>query len=137
MGGVEFAGIGQRHGNHSALGLAKVLGTAMEMPLGYCLGTVYAVAHLDGVEINLHYPLLAPHHFDEGSEIYLKTLSHPCATRPQKDVLGSLLGYGTCTQFAFVLFAHIALGSLLDGIKIKTVMLHETRVLACHHRKGQ
>ena len=82
MGGVEFAWIGQRHGYHRALGLAKVLGTAMEMTLGYRLGTVDAVAHLNGVEIYLHNPLLGPEYLYEECEIHLKAFTHPTAPWP-------------------------------------------------------
>ena len=136
MGGIKLARVGKRHGYHGALRLAELLGAAMEMTLCHCFGTIYAIAHLDGVEIHLHNPLLAPHHFDEGGEIYLEALSHPCATGPQKDVLGCLLGYGAGSELALVLIAHVALGSFLDGIEVEAMMLHEPRVLACHHRKG-
>ena len=87
----ELTGIGQRGGNESTLTASEVFGILMEMLLGNSLGAIDAIAHLDGVEIDLHDALLGPEEFDECSEIDLKTLAHPTAAWPEKDILGGLL----------------------------------------------
>ncbi len=81
-GGAETAGIGERGGYQGALGTGQFLGRAAEMTLGNSVGPIDAVAHLYGVEIDLHDALLAPHYLYETGEIGFKTLSHPRAPRP-------------------------------------------------------
>ena len=73
---------------------SEVFGILAEVLLSNSLGTIDAIAHLDGVEIDLHDALLGPEEFDEGGEIDLKALAHPAAAWPEEDILGRLLRDG-------------------------------------------
>ena len=64
------------------------------MLLCHRLGTVDAIPHLNGVEVDLHDALLRPQQFDEHGEVSLKTFPHPRATRPQEHILRRLLRDG-------------------------------------------
>ena len=124
-----FAGIRQCGGNEGTLALGQLGARQAEMPLGYGLGTIDAIAHLDGVEVDFHDALLAPHQFDECCEIGLKPFAHPSAAWPQEHVLGRLLADGAGTQLAFVVLT-VALGSLLDGLEVEAMVGEETLVFA-------
>ena len=77
MGAVEPERVGQRSGYKGTLLLGQARGGGGEMVLRHCLGSVDAVTHLYGVEIDFHDALLAPHEFDEEGEIGLETFAHP------------------------------------------------------------
>ena len=72
-----FERIGQGGGDEGTVGARQGDGSAAEVLLGDCLGTIDAVAHLDAVEIDLHDALLAPYQFDEYGEIDLEALTNP------------------------------------------------------------
>ena len=78
----ELAGIGQGGGNEGTLTTSEVFGILMEVLLGNGLGPIDAIAHLDGVEIDLHDALLGPEEFDECGEIDFKAFTHPTAAWP-------------------------------------------------------
>ena len=96
LGRIETAGIGQRSGNEGTLLTGKLRGAGVEMPFGHRIGTIDAVAHLDGVEIDLHDALLRPEEFYQHREINLETFAQPRTARPKEDVLGRLLTDGGC-----------------------------------------
>src|SRR5690606_17433622 len=57
--------------------------------------------HLDGVQIDLHDPRLAPGGLDEDGEIGLQALADVGALRPEEDVLGGLLADGGAARMRF------------------------------------
>ena len=63
------SGVGERGGYQCAVGAREVVGVDAEVLLGHGLHAVDAVAHLDGVEIDLHDALLAPKRLDEESAV--------------------------------------------------------------------
>ena len=136
IGRAELAGIGQCGGNESTLGASEILCLTVEMVFRNCIGTVDSVAHLYGIELDLHYALLAPHYFYKTGEICLKTLAHPCASRPKENIFGCLLTDGACSELRLVLLSTVALCRLLYRLEIKSVVLHETLVLARHNCNG-
>ena len=130
IGRTELAGVGQRGGNKGTLAAGEVFGILVEVLLGYGLGPIDAVAHLDGVEIDLHDALLGPEEFDECGEIDLKALAHPAATWPQEDILGRLLRDGGGTQLTLLWMLTVALGCMFNGLVVEAVMIIELAILA-------
>lgn len=96
--------------------------------------TIDAVAHLHGVEIHFHDPLLAPNKFYQHREICLKTFPHPTVTWPQKHIFGGLLRYGAGAPL--LSSAEGLKSGLVDFLKVETVVLQKACVFARHHRQG-
>ncbi len=126
----------QRGGNQRAIVAREVSRALAEVVFGASLDAVYAVAHFDGVEINLHDALLAPKQFDEGGEINLETFAHPRPPGPQKNVLGRLLRDGARAIFLGASGCQIALGGGADGLEVETMMKQKAGILAGHHGHG-
>ena len=81
---------------------------------------VNAVAHLYGVEVDLHDSLFTPEEFNEEREVCLQSLSHPRSSRPEEHIFCSLLTDSACTSLSFMSF--VVFNSLLNGIEVKAVM---------------
>ena len=109
----------------------------MEMPFSNSVGTIDAIAHLDGVEIDLHDALLRPKQLDKESKISLKALAQPRTAGPKKNVLGSLLADGASSELTFLRMLAVAARSMLNGLEVKAMMLQKTLILTRHHRYGQ
>ena len=137
MGGVETAGIGQRGSDECTLRTGELGCCGVEMILGYGIGTIYPLAHLDGVEIDLDDALLGPKQFDEGGEIDFEALAHPRSARPEEHVLGGLLADGRGAEFTLLRMLQIADGGVLDGFIVEAVMLHEAGILGGDDGNGQ
>ena len=60
VGGVHAEGVGEGYGYHGTLVACEVFGVTSEVLLRYCLRSIYAIAHLDGVEIDFHDAMLVP-----------------------------------------------------------------------------
>ena len=138
-GGIEPAGIGERGGDEGTLRARQVPGLTVEVPLGHGIGSIDAITHLNGVEIDLHDALLAPEEFNKYGEIGLEAFANPRTARPQKDVLGSLLGDGAGTKLAFLRMLPIATGSIFNCFEVEAMMFKETLVLTghdCHWQRG-
>lgn len=129
------SGVGERGGYQCAVGAREVVGVDAEVLLGHGLHAVDAVAHLDGVEIDLHDALLAPKSLDEESEVGLQALAQPRAALPQKHVLGRLLRDGAAATQPLAV-VEVLQGGLLDGFVVEAVVLHEALVLAGDHSHG-
>ena len=134
--GVETAGIGQRSSDEGTLGASELGCSSVEMILGNGIGTIYPLAHLDGVEIDLDDALLGPQQFDKGGEIDFKPLAHPRAARPEEHVLGGLLTDGRGTQLTLLRMFQIADGGMFDGLIVEAVMHHKTGILRGDNGNG-
>jgi len=53
-----------------------------------------AFPELGNVQVHLKYPLFGPHQLDEEGEVTLEPLADEASSRPEKEVLGDLLGDG-------------------------------------------
>ena len=136
LGGVETAGIGQRGSDECTLRTGELGCCGVEMILGNGIGTIYPLAHLDGVEIDLDDALLGPKQFDERCEIDFEALAHPRATRPEENVLGGLLTDGRGTQLTLLRMFQIADGGMFDGLIVEAVMHHKTGILRGDNGNG-
>ena len=132
VGRIVDKRVGQRRRYEGALAPGEVFRRRAEVPLGHGRRPVDAVAHLDGVEVDLHYALLAPHQLDEGGEVSLQPFPHPCAARPEEHVLGRLLRDGARAHLALALAPDVVLGGLLYGAEVEAVVRKELGVLAGH-----
>lgn len=105
------------------------------MLLSYGFGSIDAVAHLDGIEVDLHDAFLAPDEFDEHGEVGFQPLAHPAWLRPEEHILGRLL---TDSAAAAVAFARATfLQSLVYLDEVESVVREEPLVFAGHHSHGQ
>ena len=87
MGAVAVQGIGQRDGDIGALVFGQAVGGGVEIDVCHGVGTIDALAHLDGVEIDLHDAFLAPDFLNQKGEISLQALTQPRPVLPQEDVV--------------------------------------------------
>ena len=87
--------------------------------------TVNSFAGLDHIQVNLHDPLFAPDEFDQCGEIDLKPFPEPRPLRPEKNILGGLLGDGAGTPHLLSLLLLVIFLCLLDGFKIKSPVFGE------------
>ena len=97
------------------------------MLLRHSLGPVYAVPHLNGIQIDFHDPVLAPDEFNQGRKIRLQPLAYPTVIRPQKHILSRLLGDGAATPVT--LAGPALLNGCTDGLEIKAMMLQVQLIL--------
>ena len=95
------------------------------------INAIYAVAHLNRIQVSFHDALLAPYMFYKECEVNLKSLSQPAASRPQKYIFCRLLADGACTV-QFLALVRIVLSRLLNSIKIKALMKKKTLVFTRH-----
>ena len=75
--GTVFKRIGKCGGDEGAVGAAALLGRQAFLLLGYGVGSVDAVSHLDGVKVDFHDAFLAPAQFNKDGEIGLESFAHP------------------------------------------------------------
>ncbi len=135
VSGIEAEGVGQCGGNERTLRTGEVGSSSREVLVGNSLYPIDAVAHLYGVQVDLHDALLAPHHFYKKGEIGFQSLAQPRASRPQEDVLCRLLRDGAAAAYAF-LSRTVLLGCHLDGLKVEAVVRHEVLVFAGNDGDG-
>lgn len=132
---VTLQGIGKRDGDVGALFAGQFVGRGAEVDARHGVGTIDALPHLDGIEIDLHDALLAPNGLYQEGEIGLEALAQPAAVLPQEHVAGRLLTDGAGAPLPLALLG-LDLG-LLDLLQIKALVLEEQVVLAGHDRLGQ
>ena len=77
MSAVTLQGVGQRHGNVGTLVLSELVGCGIEVDACDRIGAIDALAHLDGIEIDLHDAFLAPNAFNQEREIGFQALAQP------------------------------------------------------------
>lgn len=107
----------------------------MKVPLGDSFCTVNSVAHLNGVQIDLHYAFFPPNQFDKYGKIGLQTLSQPAGRGPEEDVFGRLLA--DCASPAPALaFLHFLYG-IIDFGEVESVVVEEALVFTGHDCNGE
>ena len=76
-GGVHAEGVGESDGYHGTLVACEVFGVTSEVFLRHGLCSVDAIAHLYGVEIDLHDAMLVPEELYEDCEVGFHALAGP------------------------------------------------------------
>ena len=122
--------VGQCGSDEGALAGAQIFGPDAEMLFGHRRDAVDAFAHLYRIEVDLHDALLGPEEFDEGGKVDLKAFARPAAPWPKEHVLGCLLRDGAGTKLTLLRVLPITDGSILNGLVVEAVMVHEVGIFA-------
>ena len=101
----------------------------MEIVLSGGFYPINSGAEFNHVGINFQNAVFPPKQFDEGGKVYFQPFSNPTAAGPKENVFGRLLGNGAGPNGFLVVF--VVFVGVLDGFKVKTVVLVEILVFGC------
>jgi hypothetical protein len=118
------------------LSAGKFAGLTIKVLLGGGFGTIDARAHLNHIEVDFHYAVLAPEKLYQNCPVSFTDLPGAGAGAECEYVLCGLLRYGAATT-DFGPFVQVIITHLADLFPIKTVMLIELLVLGQNYGLGK